>query len=373
MFRCKNCQKPVQKTLLSSHNKICPEKKSKDKVLKKKDAKDPPVKTSPGDEDKPGEAKGDDSPSMKAAVGESGPGIDRIASSKGVIKSGKKSAAKGTAAAANDNSSKKTKKRKADAEGDKEPKKKKLKKDEPPKPKMPKPKGPVDVEKQCGVLLPNGGYCARSLTCKSHSMGAKRAVPGRSMPYDFLLSQYQKKNQAKQQKAAMDANAPLADDVDANAPVDSDEEKDAVMAAIARSRPQPIAQHIPYSLRSKHKRIRVKEALRQALAGNPNLFAIRPPEPPGGVQAAATASAGGSIVEGGNVVESPIGVGAGLVMNTVGGRSEAAGGGGIVERRPSMAEQAVAMNTIAGGSGSGEKGASPEGQVRKPSISAPSA
>lgn len=59
--------------------------------------------------------------------------------------------------------------------------------------------GPVDVEKHCGVPLPNGAQCARSLTCKSHSMGAKRAVPGRSLPYDMLLHAYQKKNQAKQQ------------------------------------------------------------------------------------------------------------------------------------------------------------------------------
>lgn len=49
--------------------------------------------------------------------------------------------------------------------------------------------GSMDVEKQCGVALPNGGFCARSLACKSHSMGAKRAVPGRSAPYDTLLAQ----------------------------------------------------------------------------------------------------------------------------------------------------------------------------------------
>lgn len=60
-----------------------------------------------------------------------------------------------------------------------------------------KVKGPVDVEKQCGVPLPQGGLCARSLTCKSHSMGSKRAVTGRSQPYDILLAQYQKKNHAK--------------------------------------------------------------------------------------------------------------------------------------------------------------------------------
>lgn len=108
-------------------------------------------------------------------------------------KSAKKSAVKGTT----DDSTKKGKKRKADEDDSKEPKKKK-KKDE-PKAKAAKPKGPVDVEKQCGVQLPNGAQCARSLTCKSHSMGAKRAVPGRSLPYDMLLQQYQKKNQAKQQ------------------------------------------------------------------------------------------------------------------------------------------------------------------------------
>lgn len=106
-------------------------------------------------------------------------------------KSAKKSAVKGT----DDN--RKGKKRKADEDDGKEPKKKK-KKDE-LKPKAAKPKGPVDVEKQCGVTLPNGAQCARSLTCKSHSMGAKRSVPGRTLPYDMLLQQYQKKNQARQQ------------------------------------------------------------------------------------------------------------------------------------------------------------------------------
>lgn len=114
-------------------------------------------------------------------------------------KPAKKSAVPG-APNSEENGPKKSKKRKTDGEGgDKEPKKKKAKKDEVPKPKVPKPKGPVDVEKQCGVPLPNGAFCARSLTCKSHSMGAKRAVPGRSLPYDMLLAAYQKKNQAKQQ------------------------------------------------------------------------------------------------------------------------------------------------------------------------------
>lgn len=143
----------------------------------------------------------------------------------GGLKSAKKSAGKKVEI---DDATKKGKKRKADGDAEKGPKQKKKK--EEPKPKAPKPKGmywilytlmawfclnisstfytniwltsvtgPVDVERQCGVLIKEGVRCARSLTCKSHSMGAKRAVGGRSLPYDMLLAAYQKKNQAKQQ------------------------------------------------------------------------------------------------------------------------------------------------------------------------------
>lgn len=55
----------------------------------------------------------------------------------------------------------------------------------------------IDFDKQCGVELPEGGYCARSLTCKSHSMGAKRSVVGRSQPFDTLLAEYHKQHQTK--------------------------------------------------------------------------------------------------------------------------------------------------------------------------------
>ncbi|KAL9940155.1 hypothetical protein V8E36_000860 [Tilletia maclaganii] len=50
---------------------------------------------------------------------------------------------------------------------------------------------PLNVDRQCGVITEKGP-CSRSLTCKSHSMGAKRAVPGRSRPYDDLLFEWQK-------------------------------------------------------------------------------------------------------------------------------------------------------------------------------------
>lgn len=174
--------------------KIC-EQKKKEKARKKKEAKEAKAaqarEKERAEKEKEAEEAANGSNNADKGLGENG---EPSAAGEDKAKIAKKSAGK----AASDGP-KTTKKRKADGDGEKEPKKKKLKKDEPPKPKLPKPKGPVDVEKQCGVLLPNGGYCARSLTCKSHSMGAKRAVPGRSLPYDNLLASYQKKNQAKQQ------------------------------------------------------------------------------------------------------------------------------------------------------------------------------
>lgn len=55
-------------------------------------------------------------------------------------------------------------------------------------------KGPVDYDKQCGVINDKNLPCSRSLTCKSHSMGSKRAVLGRSKPYDELLLEWNRAN-----------------------------------------------------------------------------------------------------------------------------------------------------------------------------------
>ncbi|CAI7295987.1 BTE_collapsed_G0019740.mRNA.1.CDS.1 [Saccharomyces cerevisiae] len=72
-----------------------------------------------------------------------------------------------------------------------------IKKQKKVKQRNPTEKHLIDFNKQCGVELPEGGYCARSLTCKSHSMGAKRAVSGRSKPYDVLLADYHREHQTK--------------------------------------------------------------------------------------------------------------------------------------------------------------------------------
>lgn len=52
----------------------------------------------------------------------------------------------------------------------------------------------MDYDKQCGVINDKNLPCSRSLTCKSHSMGAKRAVQGRSKGYDELLLEWNRKN-----------------------------------------------------------------------------------------------------------------------------------------------------------------------------------
>ncbi|EJF64263.1 SCA7-domain-containing protein [Dichomitus squalens LYAD-421 SS1] len=104
------------------------------------------------------------------------------------IRNGSKKGAKGKAAEVED---KKGKKRKAEdevpnAEDPNAPKTKKQARS--------RVKGPVDYDKQCGVINDKGLPCSRSLTCKSHSMGSKRAVQGRSKPYDELLLDWNRAN-----------------------------------------------------------------------------------------------------------------------------------------------------------------------------------
>ncbi|KAF2015518.1 SCA7-domain-containing protein [Aaosphaeria arxii CBS 175.79] len=235
LVQCKHCRRPVNRAAAANHTRDCLNKKQ-EKLKKKKEAK---------------EAK---DAALRKEKGEDEDGG----------KNARKSAIKG---AVDGDGAKKGKKRKIDADAEK-PNAKKKKKDE-PKAKPAKTKGPVDVERQCGVALPNGGFCARSLTCKSHSMGLKRAVPGRSLPYDMLLAQYQKKNQAKQQRAAIDANAPLPEDLEPSGAVDSDEEKEAIMAALTRYRPRPTATFVHVPQRSKYQYIRMKDMLRSALGAPP--------------------------------------------------------------------------------------------------------
>lgn len=235
VLKCSHCKRAVSKHIMPRHIEGCLNKKQ-EKQRKKKEAKD-----------------ARDAAARKERAGDSDEEDDDNAS-KTASKSGGLTASK---------------KRKAADEGEEGLINKKKKRKDEPKAKAPRPKAPVDVEKQCGVELPQGGQCARSLTCKSHSMGAKRAVPGRSAPYDKLLMDYQRKNQAKLQKAAFDANAPNPDDDNLpSGPVDSEEEKDAIMNSILRSwGSEPIYQPIHVPLRQKYQYNRMKGMLQSAFGG----------------------------------------------------------------------------------------------------------
>ncbi|KAI9023309.1 SCA7, zinc-binding domain-containing protein [Hyaloraphidium curvatum] len=68
------------------------------------------------------------------------------------------------------------------------------KKKKQPQPAVKKqPKGPIDFDKQCGVMS-GGEPCARSLACKVHSKADKRAVVGRSDTFQNLLERAQAEN-----------------------------------------------------------------------------------------------------------------------------------------------------------------------------------
>ena len=279
---CKHCKKPVDPNYYDSHVSLCLEDK-KEKARKKKERKEArdkeaatKVRQQQADIDKDSDSIVGGGSNAIPATQEDGEKASLNADASAPNTSTKKPPKKSTSKAQPPDSSKKSKKRKADDSGaqggaDKEPKKKKLKKDEPPKPKLPKPKGPVNVEIQCGVPLDKekGGFCARSLTCKSHSMGLKRAVPGRSLPYDQLLAMYQKKNQAKQQKALMEAQvgAVAVDEEAEGGAVDSEEEREAVMKGLGRWKPRPLEQVVTVPVGRRYGYVRLKEMLGNALAG----------------------------------------------------------------------------------------------------------
>ncbi|EPE09455.1 saga complex component [Ophiostoma piceae UAMH 11346] len=283
---CKHCKKSVLSTAAKQHIAACLKLK-KEKAQRKKEAKEARERAreqaareeeeekrkAEGGGDKDDESSDSDDNDKKATGTPNGKGKKAAVGGKKAEAAGAGADSKAGAGGAGGATA--NKKRKADAEIEKAAPKKKKK--EETKPKTAKPKGPVDVERQCGVILPNGQACARSLTCKSHSMGAKRAVPGRSLPYDMLLAAYQKKNQAKQQKAAIDASAPVEDEEEANGgAVDEGEEAAAVMNALASWRPRPVVPQPSYMpIRRQYELARLYEQLNMATnGGRVNIFAV---------------------------------------------------------------------------------------------------
>jgi len=175
---------------------------------------------------------------------------------------------KDTKASGKDNETGKEKKKSKDNENAKKPNKKK--------------KGPIDLDKQCGVMTENGTICTRSLTCKIHSVSAKRAVQGRSQDYDTLYRATSRlkemaanqlaNSMAKQKKDAKAAatRKALKDAAEAAAnaatlaaglelPSNSDEEAEAVFNAIKYHRPNPLYIKNAFSLRRRLSMLQLRE------------------------------------------------------------------------------------------------------------------
>ncbi|KAI8331471.1 SCA7, zinc-binding domain-containing protein [Blakeslea trispora] len=150
--------------------------------------------------------------------------------------------------------------------------KKKLKKEKKSKQKpTPKKKAPLDLDKQCGVLIPpNNHPCTRSLTCKIHSMGAKRSVEGRSQPFNDLLAVYQKKDKKSTLLHNKTETLPTQGDLikeeeeeeeEEEVEIDSDEETENVRLAIEQSRPLPLCRKQVFYVRRKRAYYRLRDLL----------------------------------------------------------------------------------------------------------------
>lgn len=146
-------------------------------------------------------------------------------------------------------------------------------------------------------------------------------------------------------EAAIDANAPLPDEIDASGPVDSDEETELVMAGIARWNPQPLAQHVHVSLKRKYQTVRIKEMWAQAFGRQRGLYAAQNPGLDMGMGGAAS-----------NLNDTPVNLSLNLGMNP--------GGVEMGERKSSLVQQ----GGIGAGSASGGNVVT-GGPVRKASMS----
>lgn len=254
--KCQHCKRAVSKQAMSKHVESCLNKKQ-EKQRKKKEAKD--ARDAAARKEKNAANGIADSDDEDADGGDG-----KTASKTGGMSASKKRKAGADAAEDGTDGPAKKKSKKSGAANPSESNAGANSKTS----KAARPKAPVDVEKQCGVTLPQGGQCARSLTCKSHSMGAKRAVPGRSAPYDKLLMEYQRKNQAKLQKAVFEAAKPGEDDDDdvgEGGEVDWEAEREGVLAGVGRGwGGAPIWGRTGGELRSMYKYHRIRGLLSTA-------------------------------------------------------------------------------------------------------------
>lgn len=105
-------------------------------------------------------------------------------------------------------------------------------------------------------------------TCFSHNT-KRRIKPSNNVSHALVPNSLPTWTLTCTPGAAIDANAPLPEDLEPSGAVDSDEEKDSIMAALARHKPRPLATYTHVSQRSKYQYIRMKDMIRSALGAPP--------------------------------------------------------------------------------------------------------
>ena len=105
-------------------------------------------------------------------------------------------------------------------------------------------------------------------------MSAKRAVQGRSQPFDALLSQWQRRDQTKIATTAKPVQQQEAENVDSEEEVqqeaenvDSEEEVQHVLQGVEHRYARPMEQRCIFGVRRKIRGLRMYEGLRGALLG----------------------------------------------------------------------------------------------------------
>ena len=139
-------------------------------------------------------------------------------------------------------------------------------------------------EVHCGVLNSNSGSpCMRALTCKAHSMYAKRLVQGRSQPFDVLVAAQRSGKLSKQPgNENVSSISQLADtsekvnteSVDSCPPLQIEEEIEAILLMVRHSHGCPLAYRAYQVARDIDGQRVLREALKDALSIRPSKSSI---------------------------------------------------------------------------------------------------
>ncbi|KAG1444478.1 hypothetical protein G6F46_011362 [Rhizopus delemar] len=143
---------------------------------------------------------------------------------------------------------------------------------------------PLNLDRQCGVLIPpTNEPCTRAITCKIHSVGAKRAVTGRSQSFNDLIAVYQKKGIGRPQvpdkedqlKVMLEESSSAGNHVsELNHPeeagtavddVDSDEETQTISAILKGMKPKPLGERQVFYVQRRRKYFKIRDILLEAM------------------------------------------------------------------------------------------------------------